>query len=98
MEQKIKQKKAILTGKAVQDNESFLSEGGFVPERDQWYFEMKQNDNTFLVGFRDILIVLKMMEELKEIPEIGNKWWGEVINQYEITTSAENSSAEIMPD
>ena len=53
---------ATLTGKAVQDDETFKSEGGFVPERDQFYFEMKQGDNGFFVGFKDLLICLKLME------------------------------------
>ena len=30
---------AKLTGTAVQDDETFKAEGGFVPERDQFYFE-----------------------------------------------------------
>lgn len=33
---------AKLTGTAIQDDETFKSEGGFVAERDQFYFEMKQ--------------------------------------------------------
>ena len=37
---------AKLTGTAVQDDETFKAEGGFVPERDQFYFEMKQGDKT----------------------------------------------------
>ena len=48
---------ATLTGKAIQDDETFKLEGGFVPERDQFYFEMKQGDNVFLVGFKDLLIL-----------------------------------------
>lgn len=35
---------AKLTGTAVQDDETFKAEGGFVHERDQFYFEMKQGD------------------------------------------------------
>ena len=37
---------AKLTGTAIQDDETFKSEGGFVAERDQFYFEMKQGDKT----------------------------------------------------
>ena len=37
----INDKRALLTGIAVQDDETFKSEGGFVPERDQYYFQMK---------------------------------------------------------
>ena len=48
-------KVAVLTGKAIQDDETFKSEGGFIPERDQYYFEMQQGDNVFLVGFKDLL-------------------------------------------
>lgn len=33
---------AKLTGTAIQDDETFKSEGGFVPERDQYYFQMKK--------------------------------------------------------
>ena len=40
---------AKITGKAIQDDETFKSEGGFVPERDQFYFEMKLGDDLFLV-------------------------------------------------
>lgn len=38
---------ATLTGTAIQDDETFKSDGGFVPERDQYYFQMQQGDNTF---------------------------------------------------
>lgn len=50
-EEKIKKKKimksnnkininkiAKITGNAIQDDETFKAEGGFVPERDQFYF------------------------------------------------------------
>ncbi len=35
-------KVAMLTGAAIQDDETFKSEGGFIPERDQYYFQMQQ--------------------------------------------------------
>lgn len=54
---------AILTGNAIQDDETFKSEGGFVPERDQYYFEMKQGDNVFMVAFKDMLTCLKLLEK-----------------------------------
>ena len=47
---------AKLTGTAVQDDETFKAEGGFVPERDQFYFEMagidpkKVEENTKLIN------------------------------------------------
>ncbi len=68
-------KAAMLTGTAVQDDETFKSEGGFVPERDQYYFEMQQSGNVFLVGFKDLLQSLRLLEKMGEIPEIGDKWW-----------------------
>lgn len=71
----INDKKALLTGIAVQDEETFKSEGGFVPERYQYYFQMKQGDDLFMIGFKDLLICLKLLENMNEIPEIGNKWW-----------------------
>lgn len=37
-----KDKIAMLTGTAIQDDETFKSEGGFIPERDQYYFQMQQ--------------------------------------------------------
>ena len=43
---------AMLTGIAIQDDETFKSEGGFIPERDQYYFQMQQGGNVFWVGFR----------------------------------------------
>lgn len=73
---------ATLTGKAIQDDETFKSEGGFVPERDQFYFEMKQGDNVFLVGFKDLLISLKLMEQMQEIPKISDKWWSQIATLY----------------
>ena len=73
---------ATLTGKAIQDDETFKSEGGFVPERDQFYFEMKQGDNVFLVGFKDLLISLKLMEQMQEIPKISGKWWSQIATLY----------------
>lgn len=66
---------AMLTGTAIQDDETFKSEGGFVPERDQYYFEMQQGGNVFLVGFKDLLQSLRLLEKMGEIPEIGDKWW-----------------------
>ena len=66
---------AMLTGVAMQDDETFKSEGGFIPERDQYYFQMQQGDNVFLAGFKDLLICLRLLEKMGEIPEIGDKWW-----------------------
>ena len=68
-------KVAMLTGVAIQDDETFKSEGGFIPERDQYYFQMQQGGNVFLVGFKDLLTSLRLLEKMGEIPEIGNKWW-----------------------
>ena len=31
--------------------------------------------NVFLIGFKDLLICLRLLEKMGEIPEIGNKWW-----------------------
>lgn len=45
-----KDKIAMLTGTAIQDDETFKLKGGFVPERDQYYFQMQQGNNVFLVG------------------------------------------------
>lgn len=72
----------VLTGTAVQDNETFKSEGGFVPERDQYYFQMKQGENTFFVGFKDVLTCVRLLEKMGEIPEIGNKWWLQMATLY----------------
>ena len=57
-------KVAKLTGTAIQDDETFKTEGGFIPERDQFYFEMKQGDHVFMVGFKDLLICLRLLEEM----------------------------------
>lgn len=73
---------AALTGRAVQDDETFKSEGGFVPERDQYYFEMQQGDHVFLVGFKDLLTCLRLLEKMDEIPEIGEKWWDLMASLY----------------
>lgn len=75
-------KVAKLTGTAVQDDETFKSKGGFIPERDQFYFQMQQGSNVFFVGFKDLLICLKMMEEMGEIPKIGDKWWLQMVTLY----------------
>ena len=72
----------VNTKKAIQDDETFKSEGSFVPERDQFYFEMKQGDNVFLVGFKDLLISLKLMEQMQEIPKISGKWWSQIATLY----------------
>ena len=66
---------ATLTGNAIQDDESFKLEGGFVPERDQYYFQMKQGNHVFLVGFKDLLRCLRLLEKMGEIQKIGEKWW-----------------------
>lgn len=73
---------ATLTGVAVQDNETFKADGGFVPGRDQYYFQMRQGDNVFWLGFKDLLICLKLLEEMGEIPEIGGKWWLQMATLY----------------
>lgn len=73
---------AILTGTAIQDDESYKSDGGFIPERDQYYFELKQNDNTFMIGFKDMLKCLKLLENMNEIPKIDGKWWGKIASLY----------------
>lgn len=65
-------KVAMLTGVAIQDDETFKSEGGFIPERDQYYFQMQQGGNFFLVGFKDLLTCLRLLEKMGEIPEIGD--------------------------
>ena len=78
----INDKRALLTGIAVQDDETFKSEGGFVPERDQYYFQMKQGNNLFMIGFKDLLICLKLLENMNEIPKIGNKWWLQMAELY----------------
>lgn len=71
-----------LTGTAIQDDETFKSEGGFVPERDQYYFQMKKGDNTFLVGFKDLLTCLKLLEKMGEIPKVDEKWWLQIAGLY----------------
>lgn len=75
-------KVAMLTGVAIQDDETFKSEGGFVPERDQYYFQMQQSGNEFMVGLKDLLICLRMLEKIGEIPEIGEKWWLQMATLY----------------
>ena len=74
MKEQFDSKIAILTGTAIQDDETFKSEGGFVPERDQFYFQMKQGNNEFFVGFKDMLICLKLLETMKEIPENSHRY------------------------
>lgn len=66
---------ARLTGTAMQDNETFKLEGGFIPERDQYYFQMQQGKNIFLLGAKDMLICMRLLEKMGEFPEIGEKWW-----------------------
>lgn len=72
----------VLTGNALQDDETFKTESDFIPERDQVYIEMKQQDNTFLVGAKDILLSLKLLEQLNEVPPINGKWWSQVTSLY----------------
>lgn len=73
---------AKLTGTAIQDDEAFKSKGGFVPERDQYYFQMQQGDHVFLVGSKDLLICLRLLEKMGEFPEIGDKWWLQMATLY----------------
>lgn len=58
------EKIAALTGTAIQDDETYKAEGGFIPERDQYYFQMQQGGNTFFVGFKDLLTCLKLLEKM----------------------------------
>lgn len=73
---------AKLTGTAIQDDETFKMKGGFVPERDQYYFQMQQGGDNFLVGFKDMLTCLRLLEKMKEIPQIGDKWWQQMATLY----------------
>ena len=77
-----KDKIAMLTGTAIQDDETFKSEGGFIPERDQYYFQMQQGENVFLVGSKELLICLRLLEKMGEFPEIGEKWWLQMATRY----------------
>ena len=61
---------ATVTGLALQDDETFKSEGGFIPERDQYYFQMQQGENPFLVGFKDILICIRLLEKISFVNRI----------------------------
>lgn len=73
---------ARLSGTAVKDDETFKSEGGFVPERDQYYFQMQLENNVFLIGLKDMLTCLRLLEKMGEIPEIGEKWWLQMATLY----------------
>ena len=73
---------ARITGRAFQDDESFEQEGDFIPERDQFYFELQKGDNTFLIGYKDILKCIRLLEKIKEIPEIGADWWQSMVSLY----------------
>ena len=75
-------KVAILTGAAIQDDETFKSEGGFIPERDQYYFQIQQGGNVFGVGFKHLLTCLSLLEKMGEIPEIGDKRWLQMSTLY----------------
>lgn len=77
-----KDKIAMLTGTAIQDDETFKSEGGFMPERDQYYFQMQQGENVFLVGSKELIICLRLLEKMGEFPEIGEKWWLQMATLY----------------
>lgn len=82
MEKLDKNNVAMLTGVALQDDETFQAEGGFVPERDQFYFEMKQDEHVFLLGFKDMLTCMRLLEKMGEIPKIGEKWWLQMASLY----------------
>lgn len=77
-----KDKIGMFTGLAIQDDETFKTEGGFVPERDQYYFEVKQGKDTIFIGVKDLLECLKLLEELEEIPKIDEKWWLQMAGLY----------------
>lgn len=69
-------------GIAIQDDETFKSEGGFISERDQYYFQMQEGENVFLVGSKELLICLRLLEKMGEFPEIGEKWWLQMATLY----------------
>ncbi len=77
-----KDKIAMLTGTAIQDDETFKLKGGFVPERDQYYFQMQQGNNVFLVGSKELLICLRLLEKMGEFPKISDKWWLQMATLY----------------
>lgn len=83
MENRLNENKiAVPTGVVIQDTETFKAEGGFIPERDQYYFQMKQENTLFLVGLKDLLLCLRMLEKSGEIPVIGEKWWLRIATLY----------------
>lgn len=43
---------------------------------------MKKGDNTFLVGFKDLLTCLKLLEKMGEIPKVDEKWWLQMAGLY----------------
>ena len=77
-----KDKIAMLTGTAIQDDETFKLKGGFVPERDQYYFQMQQGNNVFLVGSKELLLCLRLLEKMGEFPKISDKWWLQMATLY----------------
>lgn len=43
---------------------------------------MKQKGNVFLVGAKDLLISLRLLEKMGELPPIGEKWWLQLATLY----------------
>ena len=43
---------------------------------------MKHGDYVFMVGFKELLICLRLLEKMDEIPEIGEKWWQQMATLY----------------
>ncbi len=52
-------------------------------QRDQLYFEMKDNYHTFQIGLRDLLLCLKFAEDIGELPS-HEAWWLKIMDRYDI--------------
>lgn len=43
---------------------------------------MQQGNNVFLVGSKELLICLRLLEKMGEFPKISDKWWLQMATLY----------------
>ena len=46
------------------------------------YCEMQKENDVFLVGFKDLLLCLRLLENMGEIPKINENWWLQMATLY----------------
>lgn len=58
-----------------------------VPDMEQLYFEMKDNEHVFQIGIKTILECILFGVKEKQLPELPLAWYTEICSRYDIPLS-----------